>query len=106
MRSVAAQQDDPRSTLTLYRRLLALRREHPCLATGELTELRADEGTLSYERPGRPHHVIIARLSETPATVRLPRAGRVVISSKPRGSAAAARTVELAPREAVVLELA
>ena len=105
-RSVAAQQDDPRSTLSLYRRLLALRREHPCLATGELTELRADEGTLSYERPGSPHHVIVARLSDTPATVELPRAGRVVISSKPRAHAAAARTVELAAREAVVLELA
>jgi alpha-glucosidase len=104
-RSVAAQQADPRSMLTLYRRLLALRHERAGLATGELRALRAEDGTLFYERPGTPGHAIIARLSNTPALVELPSDGRVVISSAHIDRRIRTRAIELAPREAVVVEL-
>jgi alpha-glucosidase len=104
-RSVAAQQDDPRSMLALYRRLLALRHKRAGLATGELRALRGEDGTLSYERPGSPRHAIIARLSDTPARVELPSTGRVVISSAHIERRSATRAFELAPREAVVVEL-
>ena len=49
-RNVAAQAADPGSMLTLYKRLLALRRERPALALGDLRLLAAPEGVLAYER--------------------------------------------------------
>ena len=41
---------DARSMLALYRKLLDLRREHPALHAGEIHEIRAKRGVLSYER--------------------------------------------------------
>jgi alpha-glucosidase len=57
--SVAAQRDDPASTLSLYRRLLALRREHRW-AEGDVRALSATDDQLSYERvvDGRRHRVV------------------------------------------------
>ncbi|MBW6527637.1 DUF3459 domain-containing protein [Sphingomonas sp. RHCKR7] len=49
-RNVAAQEADPRSMLTLYRRLLALRRAHPALAVGDFALLDAAPDVLAYER--------------------------------------------------------
>ncbi|MHA6721925.1 alpha-amylase family glycosyl hydrolase [Sphingomonas sp. RS2018] len=49
-RNVAAQADDPASMLTLYRRLLALRRAEPALSVGAMTLLDAPEGVLAYTR--------------------------------------------------------
>jgi alpha-glucosidase len=41
---------DQRSTFWLYRRLLRLRREHAMLHAGAITEVRGQDGVLSYER--------------------------------------------------------
>lgn len=49
-RNVAAQEGDPRSMLTLYRQLLALRRAEPALAIGSFRLLDAPEGVLAYQR--------------------------------------------------------
>jgi Domain of unknown function (DUF3459) len=87
--SVAAQRADPRSMLALYRRLLALRHERPGLSTGELRVLRAEDGTLYYERPGTPGHAIIARLSDTPPSSSC--RASVASSSAPRTSTAASQ---------------
>jgi alpha-glucosidase len=48
--NVAAQQADPRSLLNLYRGLLALRRAHPALAVGEITDVQWSDAVLQYER--------------------------------------------------------
>jgi len=48
--SVAAQAAQERSMLALYRRLIALRRSHPALHAGELLDVRAKRGVLSYSR--------------------------------------------------------
>jgi alpha-glucosidase len=48
--NVAAETADSRSMLALYRRLLHLRREHPALHAGEIHEVRAKRGVLSYVR--------------------------------------------------------
>jgi alpha-glucosidase len=50
--SVAAQERDPGSLLALYRRLLALRRAEPALATGDWALVRAADGVLAYTRGG------------------------------------------------------
>jgi alpha-glucosidase len=57
--SVAAQREDPASTFSLYRRLLALRREHGW-AEGDVGELAATDEQLSYERVagGRRYRVV------------------------------------------------
>jgi alpha-glucosidase len=48
--NVAFQRDDPGSLLSLYRRLLALRRRHPALHSGDYETLAAPDGVLAYLR--------------------------------------------------------
>jgi alpha-glucosidase len=49
-RNVAVQSSDPGSTLTLYRDLLRIRRQHPALSVGEIADVRAARNTLLYVR--------------------------------------------------------
>jgi len=49
-RNHAGQRADPASILHLYRRLLALRRQHPALSLGDFARLDAPEGVLAYTR--------------------------------------------------------
>ena len=48
--NVAAETEDPRSMLSLHRRLIALRRELPALSVGTYTKLHTDDHILAYER--------------------------------------------------------
>jgi alpha-glucosidase len=48
--NVAAESANDRSMLTLYRRLLELRRAHPALHAGGITNVRSKHGVLSYVR--------------------------------------------------------
>jgi alpha-glucosidase len=48
--NVAKELKDDRSMLALYRRLLELRRAHPALHAGEIHDVRAKRGVLSYTR--------------------------------------------------------
>ena len=48
--NVAVQRDDPLSMLTLYRRLIALRRETPALASGSYRPIEASGDVLAYIR--------------------------------------------------------
>ena len=48
--NVEAQRDDPDSLLSLYRRLLALRRTEPDLRTGAYRTLAANDGVLRFAR--------------------------------------------------------
>lgn len=49
-RNVAAQTTDPASMLSLYRRLLGVRRSHPALALGNLELIDADNDVLAWRR--------------------------------------------------------
>jgi alpha-glucosidase len=53
-RNAATQSRDPRSTLTLYRRLLALRRQHDTLHAGPIADVAADGPVLRYRRVALP----------------------------------------------------
>ena len=79
-RNVAAQETDARSMLTLYRRLLALRRAHPALAVGDFRLLDAPDGVLAYERRHGDEVLRIA-LNLTEAPKPLPFAGEVILST-------------------------
>ena len=66
-RNVAAQAEDPASMLTLYRRLLALRRETPALVTGTLHMLDAPPGVLAFARDADGRQVrVLLNLTDTP----------------------------------------
>jgi alpha-glucosidase len=48
--NVATEASDERSPLSLHRKLLALRRKHPALHAGDLHDVKAEKGVLSYIR--------------------------------------------------------
>jgi alpha-glucosidase len=60
VRNVAAQQDDPGSMLSLTRSLLALRRKHPALSIGRISEITGEDDVLRFEREGGGERFVIA----------------------------------------------
>jgi alpha-glucosidase len=105
--SVAAEDTDPASMLTLYRSLLALRRAHPALHSGAISEVHPAEdqpsGVLSYIRthPGERIRITL-NLGAVPCPDALP-PGRLLLSTDPgrRSSEAAAGNRTLGFGEAV-----
>jgi alpha-glucosidase len=73
-RNAATQSADPRSMLTLYRSLLALRRQHDTLHSGPITDVSADGNVLRYRRLALPEghstdFQILLNLGDDVATV-------------------------------------
>ena len=58
--NVAAQKGDPRSMLSLHRRLIELRRATPALSVGSYRQLHADDATLVYEREAEGRRLVVA----------------------------------------------
>jgi alpha-glucosidase len=83
--NVARQRDDPTSILTLYRRLLALRREYAELAVGDYALVDVGGDLLAYVRGKVPGGCLVAvNLGAVPQTLTLPTTfagGRVLIST-------------------------
>jgi alpha-glucosidase len=64
---IAAQRRDDRSILTLFRKLMALRREHACLSRGDYEPLRSRNDVLAYKRSsGRSGVLVILNLAAEP----------------------------------------
>ncbi|HET9766727.1 MAG TPA: alpha-amylase family glycosyl hydrolase, partial [Thermoanaerobaculia bacterium] len=109
--NVAAQRDDPGSLLTLYRRLLALRRAEPALAVGPFAPLRAPGDLLAWVRKdGDRRFLVVLNLGSEPASYAPPVldvTGEVALSTHlDREGEAVRRTVELRGDEGLVLRLA
>jgi glycosidase len=66
--NVAAQDRDPGSLLSLYRRLIHLRAEHPALAEGRLVPLAASHDAVAafIRRHGRRAVLVVANLGRSP----------------------------------------
>lgn len=97
--SVAAERDDPGSTLSLYRDALRIRRSEPGLGDGDMAWLPAGGEVLSFTRPGR--FCCVVNLSARP--VELPAHEAVLLASAPiegdllpADTAAWLRTVDVA----------
>jgi alpha-glucosidase len=75
--NVAAQRGDPRSTLSLYRRLIELRRQSRPLTGGAYRFVSAERGVLAYARELERERVLIA-LNLTATSRTLPISGLVV----------------------------
>ena len=108
--NVAAERDDPASILTLHRRLLALRRATPALATGSYTPVPATGELLAYtrERDGR-HYLVALNLGHDHQDLLPddpPWRGRIVLSTHPdRKGEQTDRHLSLRPDEGLILEL-
>lgn len=76
--SVEAEDQVDGSTLELYRRALAIRREHPALGDGELSWLPAPAGALAFAR--EPGFICIVNMSAD-APVPLPRGAAALLAS-------------------------
>jgi len=72
-RNVAAQSEDPRSLLRLYRRLITLRQSEPALMVGSYTPVSAEGDIISYTREnGDRRFLIVLNLGPTPTRYDLP----------------------------------
>ena len=110
-RSVEAQLEDDSSILSLYRRLLALRRRSAALHAGRYRPVDdAPEACFVYRRTaGDDKKLVALNFSSAPQEVTLPpdlEAGRVLLSTHPgRDSEAVRKTLTLRGDEAVVLDI-
>jgi alpha-glucosidase len=108
--SVATEAAQPRSVLALYRKLIALRRQHPALHAGPVAEVRADGGVLRYERhnpaSSAPERLLLlANLTNDLETVQVPPA-RVLLTTILDGQGAVCDgSFTLEAGEGVVMEL-
>jgi alpha-glucosidase len=104
--NVETQAADPDSTLTLVRRLAALRRDTPALQSGTQRMLDADGDVVAWVREGDGDRLLAAvNVAAAPSELAVPEAGALLVSTDParaedeveRGS------LTLAPSEAVIL---
>ncbi len=104
-RNVSAEAADPGSMLSLYRRLIALRRASPALSLGEVEVLRAEDGVLAYERrSGEERMRVVLNLTPEPRRMAIDGAWTRLISTAGEGEGSpAAGELVLAADEGVVL---
>jgi alpha-glucosidase len=105
--NVAGQAEDPDSILTLTRRLLRLRKEHPVLHAGDFERFGpTPDGTFAFRRIS-PAGQLTVVLNLTNEDRRVPDAGpgRILIGThRDRDEASVGHTVDLRPNEAVVVD--
>jgi alpha-glucosidase len=102
--NVESQLDDPTSTLSLYRKLLRLRRSEPALSRGNIELMARDPAVLSYRRssPDGPSYAVAANLSSDSRPHPL-QEGSFVLSTDPSRTSLRGH---LGPWEAVVVKSA
>jgi alpha-glucosidase len=100
--NVASQSEDPDSVLSLYRRLLALRRRTPALHAGDYVTRLAPPDIFAWQRGGE----IDVAINMGQEDVRLDLSGIVIAATEPtrEGERVAGRT-PLAPDEGLVVRL-
>jgi len=106
-RNVERLAQTPGSSLTLYRRLLALRRAHPALVIGDIALLDAEGDVLAYERRTGDERLLIAlNLGHVPQNLALPswaHHGRPLLSTVVGDPSFAGERIVLRPDEGLVL---
>jgi len=106
--NVAAQQDDPSSMLTLYRRLLALRGSEAALSIGSYLAVAATDRILAFERRHRDRRLLIALNfgGHPQAFDRVYGPKRLLLStSMDQAQQVTDRPMALRPHEGVVVEI-
>ncbi len=103
--NVAAETTDPSSMLTLTRRLVALRRQHPALNRGTLHEVTANGDLLAYRRRDGETLAVALNLSATPKRLAIGSARVLLSTSLPREGEMISGEVALGPNEGLLLEI-
>jgi alpha-glucosidase len=107
-RNVARMTEDSRSILTLYRRLLALRRDWLALSIGDFVLLSGEDEILAYERRHAAERLIVAlNLGAQPHRLQLldwARGSRLLLSTEEDAPLVEGGAVLLRSNEAVVLK--
>jgi alpha-glucosidase len=101
---VAAQQADPRSMLSLYRALIALRRNSPALLHGAVERVRTEGSVLCYERRSETQRLAIyLNLGAEAGAIRV-EGGTILLSSEGRGGVLTGET-RLEAAEGIVMAI-
>ena len=111
--NVAAQQDDPRSMLSLYRRLIWFRRQSVALREGSYRSIGHQPGVFAFLREAGGERLLVAlHFRHARATLRgedlgLPRSGTLELSTDPDRSPGAVplASFELGPDEGVIVRV-
>ena len=108
--NVAAQRDDPTSILTLYSRLIALRRGEPALEVGAFEPVQAQGDVLAYLRRGRAGEssfLVALNLGAEPHSLQVSslRGAIAMTTHLDRGGEALAGDLALRPNEGVIVRL-
>jgi alpha-glucosidase len=106
--NVACQRDDPTSMLTLYRRLITLRRVTPALSVGSYTPLEAEGDLLAYLRTSAEQRcLVVLNLGSQPQRFELGEAelqGRIALSTYlDRAGEPLRKPVALRPDEGIIV---
>jgi alpha-glucosidase len=102
--NVAAQREDPGSTLHLVRDLIALRREREDLRRGAYATIDAPEGVWAYRRAGST--AVALHLAGGEVEVRVGEGTVLIGTDRGRDGEHVHGTLRLGPWEAVIVELA
>src|SRR6201987_6558169 len=99
-------EQDPESILHLYRTLIALRRTHSVLVTGELHSIAAANNVLSYERHGEGERLLVL-LNFGDAPIAVPSVvGEILAATFPYCSSAQPnRVMQLGPAAGLIVWL-
>jgi alpha-glucosidase len=108
--NVDGERSNPRSMLTFYRALIALRRRHPALSVGNYASLDLAEDVFSYRRDdGDDHVAVLLNLTSDARQLALPArlvGARPLLSTHPeRASDHCGARIELAPDEGMVVAI-
>lgn len=103
--NVAAQRDDASSMLSLYRRLMALRRANPALTHGAYRPVAVDEDVLCYERVQADQRFLVAlNFGDRAKTLSLPTwSGRHILLSTDSEGAEPLDPLVLRPHEGAIV---
>jgi alpha-glucosidase len=102
--NVADQRADARSTLHFTRELLALRREHDDLRTGDFVDVGSAGNVWTYRRGDRL--LVVLHLGADRVSIPLPGPGRVLLDThRTRDGEAASRSIEIEGWRGLLVEL-
>ena len=102
--NVAAEQQDSSSILTLYNKLVALRKSHPTLVTGKLSELHVEKNILRFRRSGAEEIEVILNMTGEDVSLQVP-SGSLIAGTRMDRVREVSGTLALHPNEGVVLQL-
>jgi alpha-glucosidase len=103
--NVGSERHDPGSMLTLYRKLIALRRASPALTHGTYRAVPVGDNILSYERcHGDQRLLVVLNFASAPSAARIPtRGGEHILLSTCTEPWVASTPLVLRPNEGIII---